>query len=316
MIFTLICAFAVLIGVVNAESHTLKFVNNCGKGVPTIVQGGQAVPIESEFTVQGPLQSSIGYLNTGCLLNGEGCVLLEMNLNNPTCPGCGPSVDLSLISPHTFNVPTAFQFYGGSTNAFGTAGSCDGLGAFCADASCSTAFHNPNDNQVQRACQLDDINLLVTFCGSGPSAFLPAVPNSLSNIANAPAANPPASVASTETHAPAPETTTKPATVSSKASTPATTSVAVAPPASDIVSPTSVASITTTSTPASSVPGGSSNSSNPPSRSGTKMCKNKRRRRSTSANSIDFTLKRKRIGAGAHARAQDRARSFAGLARL
>ena len=29
-------------------------------------------------------------------------MLVEMTLNNPTCPGCGSSSDLSLISPYVF----------------------------------------------------------------------------------------------------------------------------------------------------------------------------------------------------------------------
>jgi len=267
------------------------------------VKGGQILSTSDEFTFQGSLQSTIAYLNTGCDLNGEKCTLLEMNINNPTCPGCGPSVDLSLITPHTFNVPTAFEFFGGTTNAFGTAGSCDGLGAICADAGCSTAFHDPNDTETQRACQLDNINLLVTFCGAGPSAFTSANPGSLSNIANQPIPNPPAqpkpvttastAVATTETHAPPPAIPS-----------PATTSPVIVRP---------VAPIATAPMPTASSAGATSNSSNPPSRSGTKTCQNKRRRRA-SGNDLNLSLKRKRTGAGAHARAQDRARSLGGLA--
>ena len=43
------------------------------------------------------------YLQTGeCLFNGEHCTLMEYNLGNPTCPGCGSSVDISLIDPYVF----------------------------------------------------------------------------------------------------------------------------------------------------------------------------------------------------------------------
>jgi hypothetical protein len=45
-----------------------------------------------------------------CLFNGEECTLIELNLNNPTTPGSGSSADISLISPHAFNVPAAFWY--------------------------------------------------------------------------------------------------------------------------------------------------------------------------------------------------------------
>ena len=55
-------------------------------------------------------------INTGripageCLFNGEHCSLLEMTLVNPTQPGAGSSTDISLITPHAFNVPTSFRY--------------------------------------------------------------------------------------------------------------------------------------------------------------------------------------------------------------
>ncbi|THH09810.1 hypothetical protein EW145_g1768 [Phellinidium pouzarii] len=119
------------------------------------------------------------YLQTGeCGLNGENCLTVEMNMNNPACAGCGSSVDLSLIPPHAFVVETAFQFYGGDGNT------CDGLGADCADGNCDTAFFQSNDNQVQRACQIDNVNLLITFCGAGTTQFTKAVAGSLSGISD------------------------------------------------------------------------------------------------------------------------------------
>ena len=44
-----------------------------------------------------------------CLLNGEKCTTLEMTLVNPTAPGAGSSTDISLITPHAFNVETSFR---------------------------------------------------------------------------------------------------------------------------------------------------------------------------------------------------------------
>jgi hypothetical protein len=95
-------------------------------------------------------------------LNGEGCTLVEMTLNNPTCAGCGSSTDISLIPPHAYVVPVSFSYSGG----------CNGQGAACASANCNTAFFVPDDNQVQVECQDNNVNLLITFCGGGTAGTL------------------------------------------------------------------------------------------------------------------------------------------------
>lgn len=81
------------------------------------------------------------------------------------------------------NVPIGFQYFGGTGDV------CDGLGAFCDSSDCDTAFHNPNDNQVQRACEADNVNLLIIFCPTEPTEFTPAVTGSLSG-ANEPKSEP------------------------------------------------------------------------------------------------------------------------------
>jgi hypothetical protein len=98
---------------------------------------------------------------------------MELTLGNPTCPGCGSSADISLIPPHAFSVTTSFSYFNG----------CDGTGTTCASADCSTAFFVPDDNQVQVACQADNVDLLITFCGdatevvkSGFQSAQPAAP--------------------------------------------------------------------------------------------------------------------------------------------
>jgi len=123
-----------------------------------LIQGANTLSNGQDYTSNGPLSSAIAYLQTGnCLFNGENCAIVEMTLGNPTCPGCGSSVDISLIAPHALNVPTSFSFYNG----------CDGTGATCSTPDCKTAFFQPNDNQVQVACQTDNVDLLITFCGDG-----------------------------------------------------------------------------------------------------------------------------------------------------
>jgi len=160
----LVSALFALIQGVAAEKHTVTFDNQCGFGSPRLVQKGNILSTGDPFTSDGPFNSAIAYLQTGnCLLNAEGCTSVEITLVNPTCPGCGSSVDISLIPPLKFSVPTAFSYQGG----------CKGQGTTCSSANCKSAFFVPDDNQVQVQCQDNDVNLLITFC-PGDSTPKPA----------------------------------------------------------------------------------------------------------------------------------------------
>ncbi|KAI5889634.1 uncharacterized protein SCHCODRAFT_02635165 [Schizophyllum commune H4-8] len=149
---------------VTAESHTIKFDNQCGYGTPTLIQGGNTLSLNdaNEYTSNGQFAAAIAYLQTGdCKYNGEGCMTTEITLVNPSSAGSGSSVDLSLIPPLAFNVPTTFSYYGG----------CDGDGKTCDSDSCGVnAFFISTDYQAQVQCQEDDVNLLITFCGNGNGA--------------------------------------------------------------------------------------------------------------------------------------------------
>ncbi|KAF5309378.1 hypothetical protein D9619_012481 [Psilocybe cf. subviscida] len=152
---TLIALFAVGVVGAMAESHTVTFTNKCGRGTPTLIQGGNVLSTGGSFTSNGPLTAAIAYLQTGsCGFNGEGCTLIETTLRNPTSPGSGSSTDISLISPHAFSVTSGFGYFNG----------CDNTGADCTNANCPTAFHQSNDNSVQVACQANNVNLAITFC--------------------------------------------------------------------------------------------------------------------------------------------------------
>ncbi|KAF9478127.1 hypothetical protein BDN70DRAFT_880390 [Pholiota conissans] len=145
---------AIAVGV-NAETHTVHFANNCGFGTPTLIQGGNVLSTGGDVTFGGPLLGAIAYLQTGgCGFNGEGCTLIETTLRNPTSPGSGSSTDISLIPPHSFSVTSGFGYFGG----------CEPAGADCTFADCPTAFHVPTDTQVQVACQVNNVNLAITFC--------------------------------------------------------------------------------------------------------------------------------------------------------
>ncbi|KAL1735547.1 hypothetical protein EV714DRAFT_233424 [Schizophyllum commune] len=147
-----------------AESHTINFDNQCGYGTPTLIQGGNTLSLNdaNEYTSDGQFAAAIAYLQTGdCKYNGEGCMTTEITLVNPSSAGSGSSVDLSLIPPLAFNVPTTFSYYGG----------CDGDGKTCDSDSCGVnAFFISTDYQAQVQCQEDDVNLLITFCGNGSGA--------------------------------------------------------------------------------------------------------------------------------------------------
>ncbi|KAK7458108.1 hypothetical protein VKT23_010015 [Stygiomarasmius scandens] len=142
----------------NAESHTVTFDNRCGRGTPKLIKNGQTLSSGQPFTSQGPFPAAIAYLQTGnCGLNGENCMTVEMTLQNAVNgPGSGSSVDLSLIPPLAFNVPIHFEYQN-------TPG-CSGKGTTCSSAGCNTAFHKPDDTQVQVACQSDNANLHIVFC--------------------------------------------------------------------------------------------------------------------------------------------------------
>jgi hypothetical protein len=222
---------------VNAESHTISFENKCGRGTPTLIVGGKAVSAGQPFTSDTTI-SGIAYLQTGgCLFNGEGCTLMEFTLNNPSCPGCGSSADISLIPPHAFNVETSYSFYNG----------CDGQGNICSSSTCNTAFFKPDDNQVQTGCQANNVNLRITFCESAGAAEPPAPSTSVhvatssapavaspeppKNVAPPPPSEPSATVVTSHSAPTAPPSLPTATPVPSKSSSSAT-SVAPSPSAS------------------------------------------------------------------------------------
>ncbi|KAM5544749.1 hypothetical protein V8D89_001647, partial [Ganoderma adspersum] len=151
---------AALVDTVVGESHTVHFDNrNASSHAPLCSPPVQPTPnvlsTGSDFTSNGALISAIAYLQTGaCGFNGEGCTLIETTLVNPTSPGSGSSTDISLIPPHSFSITSGFGYFNG----------CDGMGVDCNNANCDTAFHQPNDTFVQVACQVDNVNLAITFC--------------------------------------------------------------------------------------------------------------------------------------------------------
>ncbi|KAK7457805.1 hypothetical protein VKT23_010147 [Stygiomarasmius scandens] len=145
---------------VNAESHTITFDNRCGFGTPHLLQATTSVSTGEDFTVDGPFTSGFAFLQTGdCGTNGENCMLIEITLMNPNSitAGLASSADITLISPHSFNVPAGFAFFNG----------CDGVGQACSNPSCPSAFHSPSDNQVVTVCQSKDVNLAIIFCPDG-----------------------------------------------------------------------------------------------------------------------------------------------------
>ncbi|KAJ4478907.1 glycopeptide [Lentinula lateritia] len=152
--FGAIIAAVFIIGT-QAESHTVTFQNSCGiPGVPTLKANGVTLSTGEAYTSNGPLEAAIAYLDIGCGDNGEGCTTIETTLANPTSPGSGSSTDITLIPPHSFSVGTAFEYYNG----------CDGAGADCSDIDCNTALKMPTDTQDQIQCEVDNVNLAITFC--------------------------------------------------------------------------------------------------------------------------------------------------------
>ncbi|KAJ4487368.1 hypothetical protein C8J55DRAFT_327818 [Lentinula edodes] len=145
---------------VNAETHIVKFDNQCGYGTPQLIQ--VSLRLSSGLYTQSRCRDCRSYLQTGgCGFNGEYCGIVEMTLDNPTVSGSGASADISYIPPLAYSVPYKFEFYGG----------CDGEGASYVgnSSACSEAFYEPDQTYVQVACQNDDVNILITFCEGGES---------------------------------------------------------------------------------------------------------------------------------------------------
>ncbi|KZV73341.1 hypothetical protein PENSPDRAFT_306193 [Peniophora sp. CONT] len=237
---------------VKAETHTISFTNNlrsCGKGTPALIVHGSLVSNGTAYTQSGTMQG-IAYLQTGdCLFNGEGCGLLEFNMANPTpgVPGSGSSTDISLITPHELNVPIGFNYYNG----------CDGQGTQCLTGTCHTAFFQPDDTQVQVACQDDNADLMITFCPDGSSS---------SGSSSSESAAPASSASATKKAA----TSSAAAATSTTAAAEATTSEAVETAATSTVKHVAVAT-----SAAESSASASAASSVPTTRASSKTCKAK-----------------------------------------
>ncbi|KAK0201321.1 glycopeptide [Desarmillaria ectypa] len=139
-----------------AESHTVKMVNKCGTGTPTLSQNFKVLSTGADYTATGPFESAIAWLETeGCGFNGRYCTIVEVTLKNPKAPGAGSSVDLSIIEPNNvFNVPASFSYFNG----------CDGQGKSCNSSNCADAFHEANDWEALVQCEVDDVGIIITFC--------------------------------------------------------------------------------------------------------------------------------------------------------
>ncbi|KAF8993185.1 glycopeptide [Cyathus striatus] len=155
-VFSTLTTVAAFVMYALAEQHTIIFDNRCGRGTPHLVQGSTIHSYVDRFTSNGPFESAIAYLQIGdkCDYDGGGCSLVEMTLKNPTCDGCGSSVDISLITPHSFNVPISYIYEGGS---------CAGRGAICDHDKCPTAFLVPTDTHVQVQCEENDVNFHFSY---------------------------------------------------------------------------------------------------------------------------------------------------------
>ncbi|KAJ7456362.1 hypothetical protein B0H11DRAFT_2244054 [Mycena galericulata] len=149
---TSLTVLAIAIHSVHAETHTVHFVNQCGFGSPTLVQGSTVLSsggaVRTDYTSEGPLLNAIGYLQTGdCGLDGEGCTTVATNLTN------GDSS--TIISFGSLAVSTGFTYFNG----------CDGLGEDCTLPFCigsqPIGSGQPTPPVV---CTAPNVDLEITFC--------------------------------------------------------------------------------------------------------------------------------------------------------
>ncbi|KAI0030058.1 hypothetical protein K488DRAFT_33100, partial [Vararia minispora EC-137] len=131
-----------------AEMHTVEFYNLCGSGTPVLMQNGVVLSTGAAYTSDGPLMSILAFLQTGaCGPNGENCTVVQANLTNPTCVGCGSAAAVNLFPPYAFSKTTGLGFYNG----------CDGAGIDCTSPSCPIYDVTTGLRTVR--CQTDNVSL-------------------------------------------------------------------------------------------------------------------------------------------------------------
>ncbi|KAF9476658.1 hypothetical protein BDN70DRAFT_882125 [Pholiota conissans] len=123
-------------------SHTISFINNCGFGTPTLLQGNTVLSTGGAFTSNG-WPSAIAFLQTGsCGINGEDCTFVDIT---PTNSGSGVSVNISVPPP-----PLSAR---GSVK-FAFTNGCSGTET-CTGTKCAT---------TPVECDAPNANLAITFC--------------------------------------------------------------------------------------------------------------------------------------------------------
>ena len=109
---------------------------------------------------------------------------METMLANVACGTAGSSTDITLISPHKFSVTSGFgcvlappllcDHEVADRGSFGLAcryfNGCDGAGADCSAANCTTALHNSSDTSLRVTCQEDNVSC--SLCPSGVSVCM------------------------------------------------------------------------------------------------------------------------------------------------
>ncbi|RDB20751.1 hypothetical protein Hypma_012227 [Hypsizygus marmoreus] len=164
--------FTAVVGVY-AERHTVHFDNRCGFGTPTLVQSGRILSTGGDYTINGPLLGAILLANWRVQAEWRRMHPRRDHLNEPhiswkwfkyrylTYSSVCFHLDFTVIWRYlTFSWRLAFSV----TSGFGYYNGCDGAGANCNNPNCPTAFHVPSDTFVQVACQVNDVNLAITFC--------------------------------------------------------------------------------------------------------------------------------------------------------
>ncbi|KAF7982188.1 hypothetical protein HWV62_29977 [Athelia sp. TMB] len=147
-----LAAITALAGIASAQ-HTLSIVNNCGYGTPMFDSPSTGlISVPGGYSTSGDMTGWILYLQNGsqCGANGENCLTLEGTLDDGYS-----SVDISMISPHAFNVPLSFSFTDGSG------------GRACDSASCSCdydVFCQPTDYGAQVGSPSPTASVTATFC--------------------------------------------------------------------------------------------------------------------------------------------------------
>ncbi|KAG9092706.1 hypothetical protein FRC06_011830, partial [Ceratobasidium sp. 370] len=131
------------------ETHTVEFVNNCGKGTPQLQRNGKILSNGEPYTQHGGRLVATAWLQTDECdpENGGNCTLVLLDLENGSkSNNANSSTEIYTVAPqYKFSDPVKFEYFG----------PCNG-GNECLSSSCcprgARCSGSDPDDQAERLC--------------------------------------------------------------------------------------------------------------------------------------------------------------------